>query len=197
VSAPPPLQLEFVMSASEVGQLPPTRAEIAIVGRSNVGKSSLINSLANRTSLAKVSKTPGRTQLLNLFQLRDSGTVMDLPGYGYAKVPGRVRATWGAMIEGYLLDRDGLRHVVVLVDAEIGPTASDLATLGWLADAGLDAKVVATKQDKVRSTHRDKRKKELAAKCGLEVSEILWVSSSKNVNIDVLRTRVRGWLSPD
>jgi len=194
VASAPPLQLQFVMSASDVDQLPDTRSEIAIVGRSNVGKSSLINALANRNQLAKVSKTPGRTQLLNLFQMEDGTTLMDLPGYGYAKVPTRVRATWGAMIEGYLLEREGLNLVVVLLDGEIGPTKLDLETIGWMADHGVDYRLVATKHDKVKPSQRDKRKKDLAAKCGVDVRDILWVSASKNINIDQMRGRVRQWL---
>lgn len=190
----PPLQLQFVMSASEVDQLPDTESEIAIVGRSNVGKSSLINALANRNQLAKVSKTPGRTQLLNLFRMEDGTTLMDLPGYGYAKVPTRVRATWGAMIEGYLLEREGLNLVVVLLDGEIGPTKLDLETIGWMVDHGVDYRLVATKHDKVKPSQREKRKRDLAAKCGVDVGEVLWVSASKNINIDQMRARVRQWL---
>lgn len=196
MSGPPPLQLQFVMSASDVDQLPETPAEIAIVGRSNVGKSSLINALANRNQLAKVSKTPGRTQLLNLFVLPDGTTLMDLPGYGYAKVPARVRATWGAMIEGYLLGREGLNLVVVLLDGEIGPTANDLDTIEWMRANEIEHRIVATKHDKVKPSQRDKRKKDLASKCGLELKDVLWVSSAKNVNIDQLRSRVREWLTP-
>lgn len=185
------------MSASDVDQLPDTLAEIAVVGRSNVGKSSLINALANRTQLAKVSKTPGRTQLLNLFTFKDRTTLMDLPGYGYAKVPGRVRAQWGPMIEGYLLGRENLEMVVVLVDAEIGPTPLDLTTTEWLASEDVPFTIVATKHDKVKSSQRDRRKRDLAEKAGLSVADILWVSAAKGVNIDVLRTRVRDWLHPE
>jgi len=191
-----PLPLRFVKSAQRLTELPPTEREIAIVGRSNVGKSSLINALAARNGLAKVSKTPGRTQLLNLFELGDGATVVDLPGYGYAKVPGRVRDTWAAMIEGYLTGRDQLRLALVLVDAEVGPTALDLTTLEWLRHIGLDVRVVATKQDKVKSSKRAKRKQELAAACGLDTSDVLWVSAAKDVNIGELRARIREWLSP-
>ena len=194
--AVPPLQLRFVQSASDVSQLPPTRGEVAIVGRSNVGKSSLINALANRTALAKVSKTPGRTQLLNLFELTDGYTVLDLPGYGYAKVPVRVRATWPAMIEGYLLGRENLSTVVALVDAEVGPTKNDLQTISWLRTEKLKVEVVATKQDKVKSSKRDTRKAELAAGCGLAVADVLWVSAATNVNIDELRRRLHKWVVP-
>src|SRR6478672_11629450 len=117
--ATPPLPLRFVMSGTRVEDLPPTRGEVAIVGRSNVGKSSLINAVANRKGLAKVSKTPGRTQLLNLFELPDGTTVMDLPGYGFANAPASVRKTWPEMIDGYLLGREELHAVIVLVDAEV------------------------------------------------------------------------------
>ncbi|MEZ5203306.1 MAG: ribosome biogenesis GTP-binding protein YihA/YsxC [Acidimicrobiales bacterium] len=127
----PPLQLRFVMSGARVDDLPPTRGEVAIVGRSNVGKSSLINALANRNQLAKVSKTPGRTQLLNLFALPDGSTVMDLPVWGSRRHPVRC-VTWPEMIEGYLQRRERLHAVVVLVDAEVGPTKLDVTTLEWL-----------------------------------------------------------------
>ncbi len=127
-----PLQFTFVTSAKHHFDLPASPGEVAFVGRSNVGKSSLINALANRRQLARVSNTPGRTQLINLFTLPGGGTVVDLPGYGYAKVPGRERAGWQAMIEGYLLEREALEMVLVLVDGEIGPTRLDLQLLDWL-----------------------------------------------------------------
>jgi GTP-binding protein len=185
-----------VQSASDVSQLPPTRGEVAIVGRSNVGKSSLINALANRQGLAKVSKTPGRTQLLNLFELTDGYTVLDLPGYGFAKVPAAVRATWPEMIEGYLLGRENLNTVVALVDAEVGPTKNDVSTIAWLRTEGLNVQVVATKHDKVKASKRDARKAEMAEGCGLAVKDVLWVSSATNVNIDELRRRLQLWVHP-
>jgi len=113
-------------SVSDHRDLPELAVEVAVVGRSNVGKSSLINALANHKNLAKVSKTPGRTQLINLFSLSDSTGVVDLPGYGYAAVPGRVKAGWGKMIESYLVERESLAEVLVLVDGEIGPTKLDV-----------------------------------------------------------------------
>jgi len=192
-----PLRLEFVMSAARVADLPATEGEIAVVGRSNVGKSSLINALANRNQLARVSKSPGRTQLLNLFAFGDGTTLMDLPGYGFAKVPGRVRSTWPAMIEGYLLGREGLNTVMLLIDAEIGPTALDITTIEWLADNDLPTQIVATKHDKVKPSRRDKRRKELAEGCGLTPKDILWVSAAKNVNIAELRRRARDWVRPE
>lgn len=192
----PPLQLRFVMSGTRVEDLPPTRGEVAIVGRSNVGKSSLINSIANRKGLAKVSKTPGRTQLLNLFELPDSTSVLDLPGYGFANAPASVRATWPEMIEGYLLGRQNLRAIIALIDAEVGPTSNDTQTLAWLRSHGLPVKVIATKHDKVKPSKRETRRKDLADGCLLTPKDILWVSSAKNVNIDQLRHRILTWLDP-
>jgi len=190
-----PLSLEFVMSAPDVAELPATRGEVAVVGRSNVGKSSLINALANRKQLAKVSKTPGRTQLLNLFVFPDGTSLMDLPGYGFASVPTRVRATWPAMIEGYLLNRENLRAVLLLIDAEVGPTRNDLETLEWLRSHDLPLRFVATKHDKVRPSRREQRKKDLAERSGIDPTDILWVSADKHVNVDVLRGRIREWLT--
>ncbi|HWL43081.1 MAG TPA: ribosome biogenesis GTP-binding protein YihA/YsxC [Ilumatobacter sp.] len=184
---PGPLALTFRVSATQLGQLPDSPAEIAFVGRSNVGKSSLINALANRRQLARVSNTPGRTQLINLFTLPSGATVVDLPGYGYAKAPGNVRASWRAMIEGYLLDREPLAMVYVLVDGEIGPTPLDVQMLDWMRANELPHTVVATKWDKVKSSRRDTRRRELAAKCQLEPGDIVYVSAAKNTNLDQLR----------
>ena len=192
--AAPPLALTFVTSADRLEALPDSPAEIAVVGRSNVGKSSLINALANRKGLANVSKTPGRTQLLNCFALPDGTTIVDCPGYGYAKVSKAQRAQWGAMVERYLTGREQLRMVMVLVDGEVGPTKLDQSILEWLREEGLPHQVVATKHDKVKAKGRDKRKKELAAGCGLLPGDVVWVSAEKGVNLDRLRELVHLWL---
>ena len=200
----PPLALEFVTSAPGLNGLPPSPAELAVVGRSNVGKSSLLNALAGRKRLAHVSKTPGRTQLLNLFRVAGAGvsgvpgdpppTVVDCPGYGYASVSKAARAGWREMIEGYLLGREPLAMVVALVDGEVGPTKLDLALLGWLRSHGLPHTVVATKHDKVRSAQRERRKRDLAAACDLERGDVVWVSAASGVGIDRLRDLARLWL---
>ncbi len=191
-----PLQLEFVLSAPDLGQLPPTRAEIAFVGRSNVGKSSLLNAIAGRKKLALVSNTPGRTQLLNCFALQGTdATVVDCPGYGYANVSKTTRAAWQPMIERYLLEREHLEMILLLVDGEIGPTKSDLQMLDWLRANELPHSVIATKHDKVKSSQRDKRKRELAASCMLEPGDVVWVSAAKDTGIPRLRDLARLWLS--
>ena len=190
-----PLQLHFLASATRTGQLPETPAEVAFVGRSNVGKSSLINALANQKQLARVSNTPGRTQLINIFGHEGGGTLVDLPGYGYAKVPGRVRRDWPQMIEGYLLEREPLEMVFVLVDGEIGPTPLDVQMLEWLRENGVPHTVVATKTDKVRSSQRQRRKRELADGCRLEPGDIVSVSATKGAGLDQLRALVRAHLA--
>ena len=172
--------------------------EVAFVGRSNVGKSALVNALANRKQLARVSNTPGRTQLINLFDLDEgthTGTVIDLPGYGYAKASKSVRRDWPEMIEGYILDREELAMVFVLVDGAIGPTPLDQRMLDWLRYNGVPHTVVATKQDKVKSSKRDTRRRDLAAGCQLDPGDVVWVSATKGQGIDTLRSLVRSWIN--
>lgn len=192
-----PLRMNFVKSVSDHHDLPELAVEVAVVGRSNVGKSSLINALANHKNLAKVSKTPGRTQLINLFSLSDSEGVVDLPGYGYAAVPGRVKAGWGRMIESYLVERESLVEVLVLVDGEIGPTKLDVQMIEYLSANDVPMQIVATKHDKVKSSKRDTRKRELAAGCGVVQKEVIWVSADTGVGIETLRGHILGVLKND
>ena len=200
-----PLQLTFVESASRARTLPESPVEVAFVGRSNVGKSSLINAIANRKQLARVSNTPGRTQLINMFRLDEGqpgnrgprlaeepvGTVVDLPGYGFAKAAKSVKGDWPAMIEGYLLERDELVMVFVLVDGAIGPTKLDVQMLDWLRFNGVPHTVVATKLDKVKPSKRATRRKEVAAGCMLDPDDVVWASATKGDGIDRIRSLVR------
>ena len=124
---------EFVTSATKPSQYPKRALpEIAFAGRSNVGKSSLINTLVNRKHLVKTSSTPGRTQLINFFDINGRMGIVDLPGYGYAKVPVSVRKKWGPMIETYLSERETLRGVVVIMDIRRIPRQEELNLLAWL-----------------------------------------------------------------
>ncbi|MEL7158140.1 MAG: ribosome biogenesis GTP-binding protein YihA/YsxC [Actinomycetota bacterium] len=189
-----PLHMEFVTSADRLSGLPPTEAEVAVVGRSNVGKSSLINAIGHSKKLAKVSNTPGRTRLLNLFAVDGGGSIVDLPGYGYAQASKADRATWMAMIEAYLLDREGLNMIIVLVDGLVGPTELDVDMLDWLRDHDLPHTVIATKHDKVKSSKRTRRKRDLAAGCQLEEGDVVWVSAHTGTGIDRLRSLLLDWL---
>ena len=197
-----PLRLTFVESATRARTLTPSPVEVAFVGRSNVGKSSLINALANRKQLARVSNTPGRTQLINVFRLDEAGsgsnasqeptgTVVDLPGYGFAKAAKSVKGDWPAMIEGYLLEREELVMVFVLVDGAIGPTKLDTQMLDWCRFNTVPHTVVATKRDKVKASKLATRKKELAAGCQLDPGDVVWASATKGDGIDQLRSLVR------
>ena len=189
-----PLVMRFVTSADRVERLPDSEAEVAVVGRSNVGKSSLINALGHSKKLAKVSNTPGRTRLLNLFAIDGGGSIVDLPGYGYAKASKEMRAGWQSMIDRYLLEREGLTMVVVLVDGLVGPTELDVDMLDWLRAHAIPHTVVATKHDKVKASIRTKRKRALAEGCQLEQGDIIWVSAHDGTGIDRLRSLVLGWL---
>jgi GTP-binding protein len=194
---PGPLQLEFVASARRVGDLPDSPSEIAMVGRSNVGKSSFINALANRTQLARVSNTPGRTQLINLFRLPSGATVVDLPGYGYAAVPAREQRQWQPMIERYLLEREALRSLVLLVDGEIGPTKLDLQMVEWVRANRIPTVIVATKADKVRPSRLAGRRQQVARALGIAERDVLWISATKGTGIDAVRSLVLSLLDAD
>ena len=142
---------EFLLSASTKRQFPAeTLPEIAFAGRSNVGKSTLINSLLNRKKLVKTSATPGKTQLINFFKVNDKFYFVDLPGYGYAKVPERVRRKWKNLVEAYLSERKTLRNVVLIVDSRHNPTIQDRQLLEWLKYFQRPSLIVASKIDKLK-----------------------------------------------
>ena len=192
-----PLALSFVSSYPHAHRMPATVAEIALVGRSNVGKSSLLNSLAQRKQLARTSKTPGATRLLNAFELGAEGSgrwVVDLPGYGFAKASKAEQGRWSSMAEGYLANREPLRGVLHLIDGEIGPTSLDLQTVDWLDSLDLPVTYVATKADKVRPSRRGARKAELAAKLGADRGTVHWTSAAKGTGIAELRSLVAALL---
>jgi len=195
-----PLPLTFVQSAARLHQLSESRRELAIIGRSNVGKSSLINALAKRTKLAKTSKTPGATRLINIFEYGTEGSgdwVVDLPGYGYAKAPKREQARWRQMIEEYLTESDALGAVLILIDGAVGPTPLDTQTIEWLDHIDLPYRFVATKADKVRSSKSRARRTDLTTKLGVQRSEVLWVSVPTGAGIDELRAEIREYFKED
>jgi GTP-binding protein len=151
-------QAVFIKSAAKPKDYPPPELpEVAFVGRSNVGKSSLINVLANRKALVRTSSTPGRTQLINFFDINGILTLVDLPGYGYAKAPPDVRKQWGPMIETYLSKRESLKAVVLILDIRRKPSDEDLNMLRWLGTYQIPPVIVLTKCDKLSKNERAKQ----------------------------------------
>jgi GTP-binding protein len=152
------MNVTFLISAyREIQYPPPDMPEIAFAGRSNVGKSSLINVLVNRKKLARTSSRPGRTQSINFFQKDNSLYLVDLPGYGYASVPVTVKKSWKNMVETYLRQRSNLKAVVVILDIRRDPSKGDMDLLNWLGHYGTHAILVLTKADKIsrqKALHR-------------------------------------------
>ena len=173
---------DFVISAVKKEQYPITGLpEIAFVGRSNVGKSSIINALTNRKKLAKVSQTPGKTRLINFFIINgDEFYLVDLPGYGYAKVSKTEKARWGKTIETYLNGRQELKRVVLLVDSRHKPTADDIQMHEWIKFYGYDEVVIATKSDKLSNNELRKSEKVIRETLNLEKEDKLYFFSSLN-----------------
>lgn len=172
---------EFITSAVKKNQYPiDNRVEIAFVGRSNVGKSSIINSLTNRKKLAKVSGTPGKTRLVNFFLINDDFYLVDLPGYGYAKVSKQEKDSWGKTVEMYLNDREQLKRVVLLVDSRHKPTGDDIMMHEWIKHFGYDEIVVATKSDKLTRNEMKKSEKVIKETLKLGADDKLYFFSSLN-----------------
>jgi GTP-binding protein len=185
---------EFIAGAKSVEQIPSYELpEIAFSGLSNVGKSSLINSLTGNNSLARVSQTPGRTQQVNFFQLRDHLTLVDLPGYGYAKVSKQDRFEWGDLITLYLKGRPNLERVCILVDARRGVKENDLNIAKILDESAVNYQIILTKSDQISATQLDQVKsqiKEKTKKCIALHPEVIATSSKKDINIDLLRAEL-------
>ena len=156
------LSAEFVKSATKPSEYPPGNLpEVAIAGKSNVGKSSLINTLVSRKNLAKTSSQPGKTQVINFFRVNDNFFLVDLPGYGYARVPLEVRKNWKPMVESYLQTRTQIRLVILILDARRGASPQDLALLDWLDYHRIPSLIVLTKADKLSQIERSRKKKSL------------------------------------
>jgi GTP-binding protein len=191
---------EFVRTATRAGEWPrEPLPEFAFVGRSNVGKSSMLNALARRPGLARVSSTPGRTQALQFFRVawqpsaaarKRTLAFCDLPGYGFAKVPKAERDRWAGMIEEYLREREGLLAVVLIVDARLEAQASDREALAFLASCGRGVLVAATKMDKLAKARRHAAAVALARGLGVEASAVVPFSAIEGTGTDALWARI-------
>lgn len=170
---------EFIKSAVKKSHYPPADLpEIAFAGRSNVGKSSLINILVNRKRLVKTSSTPGRTQLINFFCINDDYFLVDLPGFGYAKVPKNIRKTWGQMIETYLSSRDTLIGVVLLIDIRRdSPAQGEMDLIHWLDNYNIPIIIVLTKADKLKKNKRNQQHKRIADILSMKKDDIILFSA--------------------
>lgn len=189
---------EFIKSAARPAHYPPAVfPEIAFAGRSNVGKSSLINVLVNRKSLVRTSSTPGRTQLINFFAVNDRFSLVDLPGYGYAKVPLAVKKEWGPMIESYLSGRANLAGVVLILDIRRDPVAEDRQMLDWLRAYGISPVLVVTKCDKVSRNEKARQAAVIARTLGVEKSELTFFSTLTREGKDEIWQRIETLLFPE
>ena len=181
------LSAEFVTSAVKPAQYPPVKyPEMAFAGRSNVGKSSLINTLVNRKHLVKTSSTPGRTQLINFFNINNNLTFVDLPGYGYAKVPAAVRKNWGPMIETYLSTRKTLKGVVVIMDIRRIPRQEEHDLIDWLKYFSIAGILVLTKTDKLSKPKRLKQHIAIAQALAVDPDKLILFSAKSRQGKDAI-----------
>jgi GTP-binding protein len=191
--------LEFVGGLASIGGWRPELdlPEIAFAGRSNVGKSSLLNKLLKRRSFARVSKTPGRTREINFFKVNDAFLLADLPGYGYAKVSKARSAEWGPLIESYLRSTKQLRGVVQLLDVRHDPTEDDRQMLDFLAEVSVPVMFVATKTDKLSQGAAARRVQELAIMLQVDEDHIIPFSAQTGAGRDELAEAISGLLAPE
>jgi len=180
---------QFVKSAVWPPQYPPAiMPEIAFVGRSNVGKSSLMNTIVGRKNLAKTSNTPGRTQLINFFTINEKVSFVDLPGYGFAKVPRSVKKDWGDMMEVYLRERQSLCLVIFIMDIRRDPNADDLSLRDWLDHYRIPYLYVLTKSDKLSNNQAIARRRAIEKMLQLssEKMTILFSAKTQKGKVDIL-----------
>ncbi|HBA87719.1 MAG TPA: YihA family ribosome biogenesis GTP-binding protein [Geobacter sp.] len=189
---------EFIKSATKPAHYPEgDLPEVAFAGRSNVGKSSLVNVLVNRKNLVRTSSTPGRTQLINFFQVNDDFMLVDLPGYGYAKVPLAVKKDWRPMMETYLSKRKNLRAVVLILDIRRVPSDDDLQMLAWLRTYSIPPIIVITKCDKLSKNERARQTTVITEKIGVKKGELCFFSALSKEGKDGVWARIDALLAAD
>jgi len=187
----------FIKSAVKPSHYPPEGLpEIAFAGRSNVGKSTLINTLVNRKHLVKTSSTPGRTQLLNFFDINEQLVFVDLPGYGYAKVPGRVKKDWGIMIETYLSTRSTLKGVVLILDIRRKPREEENNFIAWFHQQGIPAVLILTKADKLSKTKQKKQITAIQNELSVDSEELICFSAKTRQGLNDVWRAIKYCISP-
>lgn len=188
---------ELLITAARKEQYPETTVpELAFAGKSNVGKSSMINALVNRKALARTSSQPGKTQTINFYNVNDMINLVDLPGYGYAKVSKTEKEKWGKMIEIYLSSREQLKEVILLVDVRHEPNANDIQMYDWIKSFGYTGYVIATKADKISKTQRIKQINIIKKILNIDdVNLITAFSSSEKLNVDKVWSLFEGILN--
>ncbi len=181
----------FSGAAFEVTQIPPEHlGEVAFAGRSNVGKSSLINALLLRKKLVRTSNTPGQTQSINFFLINNAFSFVDLPGYGFAKTSKAIQARWKPLIESYLSRRKTLRAVVLIMDCRHPATPHDMQLYGWLREHGLNVILTLTKVDKISRNAWETSRNRCAQVMGVPAHEIVLFSSSRGIGLTALWSRI-------
>ncbi|MBT6207851.1 MAG: YihA family ribosome biogenesis GTP-binding protein [Francisellaceae bacterium] len=188
----------YLTSATKLGECPTDIiAEVAFIGRSNAGKSSAINAITNQKSLAKTSKTPGRTQMINFFALTLEHNLVDLPGYGYARVMSDTKQSWETMITSYLLNRDALKGLIILMDIRHPFKESDIQTLRWAESYNIPVHVALTKSDKYKNGPAkniffsvQKQLKEISP-----TSSVSLFSAMNKTGVEQLQDKIRAWLT--
>lgn len=181
-------QAEFIISAVKRKQYPEDGfPEVAFVGRSNVGKSSIINAITGRRKLVKVSSTPGKTRLINFFLINKNSYFVDLPGYGYAKISKKDKENWGEVIETYLTGRQQLKKVILLLDCRRKPNEDDILMYNWIKHYGYNCMIISTKSDKLKRSELKKSEKIIRDALGLKQEEhVYYYSSTKKVGTEEL-----------
>ncbi len=178
---------KHLMTEVDALKIAQSDAEVTFVGRSNAGKSTLINALCEKKNMARVSQIPGKTRTINVYEVRPYRWIVDLPGYGYAVGPESDKAQLGLMIEGYLSSRNNLCMVFVILDAVVGPTKLDFLMINWLKQKDCPFSIIVNKIDKVGPSKLDLRKKEITGQMAVDAADIFWLSSKKKIQIEPLR----------
>ncbi|MDR2427156.1 MAG: ribosome biogenesis GTP-binding protein YihA/YsxC [Endomicrobium sp.] len=187
-------KMAFFMAVTEAETLPKNIAEVIFCGRSNVGKSSTINALCSQKKLAYTSKTPGRTRTINVYDVSTGKWIIDLPGYGFARVSPKEKRHWQKMIEDCIVERKTKKAVYIIVDAFVGPTELDYDMAYWLKDNGIDFKIVANKCDKIPQVNMPEVENKISEYFEIDKKDVFAVSAKKRNGIDKLRNDIKLFL---